>query len=167
MRSWRVLAVLLAGSLNFITPLAAQTPKADGKTVPAWIWLGKDALPQQTVYFRKEITLKAKIVGAKLYGACDNAMTIYVNGKEAISGDNWEKPVFRDVIDLFDKPAKGSDAVRNVIAVKAYNSEGAAGLLLSLVIESAKAGNNYIMSDATWRVSDKAEKGWNEATFND
>src|SRR6266542_3517503 len=74
-------------------------PTGKGKAVSAWIWLDAKPKSPQTVYFRKEITLKHKIKSAKLYGTCDNQMTVYVNGKEALASDAWETPVFRDVVD--------------------------------------------------------------------
>jgi putative heme-binding domain-containing protein len=149
-------------------PLAAQGTKGAGKNSgPSWIWLNDKPLDKQTVYFRKEIHVNGKILSAKLYGACDDEMTVYVNGKEVVSSDSWERPVFREIGGLFHKSAKGTKAGPNVIAVKAYNKDGPAGLLLSLVVELQKSGAELFVTDDSWRVSDRLEKGWNQPAFKD
>jgi putative heme-binding domain-containing protein len=163
--------IVAAVGLMPIFSVAAQETKKAPKTLPAtapsWIWLGK-ALEKQTVYFRKEFTLgKSRIVGAKLHATCDNSMTVYINGKEVLASSNWETPAFRDVNDLLNRPVTPDQSVRNVIAVKAYNADGPAGLLVSLELETPKQGSNRVVTDASWRVSDKAAKGWNEVDFAD
>src|SRR5581483_7093306 len=166
-------AVLVAGLIFVFHPADAQGQKGTkkGKTVvgghpPQWIWLGDAAQANQTVYFRKEIPLRFRVTGAKLYATCDNRMTIYVNGKEVISSDTWEAPIFREVTDLFLPPVKqGEELARNVIAVKAHNTEGQAGLVLRLVIETPKE-THVIVSDATWKASPNGGKGWNEPRFD-
>lgn len=165
-KSYLGLAALLAlaGVILFRNyPLDAQGAKS---AKPQWIWLGKGQ-PDQTVYFRKDFTVKQRVTSAKLYATCDNRMTVYINGREVISSDSWENPVFREVTDLVRWPNKDEAPARNVIAVKGINTDGAAGLVLRLVIEGPKKGMLDIVSDATWRVSAKADQGWNEVNFKD
>lgn len=140
---------------------------AGGAAVSDWIWLAGEARPDQTVYFRKEITLKHRITSAKLYATCDNQMTVYVNGKEAIASDNWESPIFRDVTDLLRTPRKGEEAMRNIIAVKAHNSDGPAGLVLRLVLEAPKKQATTVGTDGSWRATDKNMTGWNDVNHDD
>lgn len=158
------LAVVVLGAARFF-PIDAQGVKS--KAAPSWIWLGAAAQPKQTVFFRKTIDLKYRVVSAKLYGTCDNQMTVYVNGKEVLSNDSWESPVFREITDRFDNPTKTENPVRNVIAVKAHNTDGAAGLLLKVVLENPKKETVTLVTDATWRVTDQFTKGWNEVDFAD
>jgi putative heme-binding domain-containing protein len=149
-------------------PLGAQGPKKAGNPSAAqWIWLPGKAEPNQTAYFRKEIVLKQRITSAKLYGTCDNRMTVYVNGKEVLSSDAWETPVFREVTEHLRSPRKGTGETRNVIAVKAYNSEGPAGLVLRLELDSPKKEALVITTDATWRASEQPTTGWHEVNFDD
>lgn len=158
--------------LPVIVQLSAQAPKSPppfpplarggGGGVSDWIWLAGEVGPDQTVYFRKEVTLKHRITGAKLFATCDNQMTVYVNGKEAIASDNWQTPVFRDVTDLLRAPRKGEEPMRNVIAVKAQNSGGPAGLVLRLVLEAPKKQATIVGTDGSWRATDKPEAGWHE-----
>ena len=156
--SRRILIVSLVAGLGFMSCypfLAAQGPRPQ----PQWIWLGDKPGAEQTVYFRQEVVLKARVTNVKLYGTCDNEMTVYINGKEVLKSDSWESPVFRDVTDHFRSPRKGDPESRNVIAVKAQNHGGAAGLLLRITFDSPKRESQTVVTDNKWRASEKAEKG--------
>lgn len=159
-------ALFLLVALPVAWQLHAQ-PAVKGKTVCSWIWLEEKPKPSQTVYFRKEITLKHKIKSARLCGTCDNQMTVYVNGKEVLASDSWETPVVREVADLLRAPGKGEEPIRNVIAVKAINDGGPAGLVLRLDLEAAKKQSIVIGTDGSWRASATAATGWQEVNFND
>ena len=72
-------------TLLVISPfvLSAQTPQ--------WIWPDR-AEKTETVYFRKVVELPAgKIKSAKLQATCDNGFSLFVNGKPALAGDNWNR----------------------------------------------------------------------------
>ncbi len=153
------------GVARFI-PIDAQGTKAGAATAPSWIWLG-EAQPDQTLYFRKEISLEYRVVSARLYGTCANQMTVYVNGKEVIASDDWESPVFREITDAFVNPTVVGQPVRNVIAVKAHNSDGPAGLLLRIILQNSKKQTITLVTDGTWRASESASKGWNAVDFDD
>jgi len=169
--SQKLKVVAVAGVLTVLGFAAAlqstAQPAGKAKPVSDWIWLDGSARPNQTVYFRKEITLKHRIKSAKLYGTCDNQMTVYINGKEAIASDSWETPIFREVTDLLKTPGKGEEPIRNVIAVKAHNTEGPAGLVLRLVLEAPKKEAAVIGTDGSWRVSENVGKSWMTAGFDD
>ncbi|MFO0968594.1 MAG: hypothetical protein U0793_23810 [Gemmataceae bacterium] len=138
-------------------PLSAQ-----GKApVPNWIWHGEPR-DNQTVYFRKEIAIKGRVNAARLAGACDNKMTVYLNGKEVLTSDNWETPVSKDVSDIL----AGTKDDSAVLAVEAYNSEGPAGLVLQLVLDGPKKEKTTIVTDGSWLASEKAAKGWNDKGFD-
>jgi putative heme-binding domain-containing protein len=157
-----LLIAVLAGIRFFPSDAQGKKPAA----VPSWIWLG-EAQPNQTVYFRKEISLEYRVVSARLYGACDNQMTVYVNGKEVIASDNWESPVFREITDAFVSPTVVGKPVKNVIAVKAHNSDGPAGLLLRVILENSKKQSITLVTDSTWRASEQAGSGWTSVDFDD
>ncbi len=168
---WLAGVALLLGLLGLVSayPLIAQGLKDGGKApgkAPQWIWLGDKARAKQTVYFRKEIVLEHRVSEARLYATCDNQMTVFLNGKEIAASDSWESPVFRDVTRLLRSPKKGAGAARNVIAVKAHNTEGPAGLVLRLVLDSPKK-QTVIVTDGSWRAAEKAAKGWMGAGFDD
>jgi putative heme-binding domain-containing protein len=158
--------VLAATALWLLQPLGGQVVPGRDKpaALPQWIWLGSKPLDNQTVYFRKEGVLKSAVASARLQGTCDNQMTVYINGQEVVSSDSWENPVSVDVTGLFKALA---DPKRFVIAVKAHNQEGPAGLVLRLKLEMQNKETQVIASDASWRISDREAKGWTGAGFDD
>ena len=160
-----VVLTALASSKNW--SLDAQGVKANPKAATHWIWLDAKAEPKQTVYFRKEISLSYRVISAKLYGSCDNSMTVYINGKEIISSDEWETPVFREVTDALVNPTKTDEPIRNVVAVKAHNTDGVAGLLLRVVMDNSKKQTIVLATDGTWKVASSAGKGWQNTDFDD
>lgn len=161
-------ASLILASAAF-APLTIHAQKDDPKVkplppanaVPKWIWLGKEAKPGQTLWFRKEIRPRGRSGGARLFATCDDSMTIYLNGKQIGSGDAWQKPVF---IDLTDKLQQGA----NILAIEAHNDKSTAGALLARVLlESPEKGFYAYVTDGSWRVSDKQVKDWQNADFDD
>jgi putative heme-binding domain-containing protein len=159
-------SVLILGALVWFGrgALDAQTKKAKAKrfdSEPAWIWLGYGKKTQQTVYFRKEFSVPGPIDKAILAGSCDNRMTVYLNDKEVLASDSWETPVSRDVTDLLRQ-----GGVKHVLAVKAHNTDGPAGLVLRLTVEGGKRPI-VIGTDASWRATAEGTKGWQEVGFND
>jgi putative heme-binding domain-containing protein len=161
--SFALTALLFTFAVALIASSAAQGPKA--KAAPQWIWAGKPR-EDQTVYLRKPFDLTRPVTSARLSATCDNRMTVYLNGKEVLSGDSWEEPVSRDVTELL-RPSVGGEKVRNVLAVKAHNDDGPAGLVLRLVIESGKKEKVVIITDGDWRGSDTAPANWAELDFDD
>ena len=88
----RILSTLLV-----LSPLLvfAQTPQ--------WIWPDR-AEKTETVYFRKVVELPAgKIKSAKLQATCDNGFSLFVNGKPALAGDNWNNKYGTDIAKLYFK----------------------------------------------------------------
>ncbi len=167
------LVFAVAGLATLVTllgtfPSAAQNPKqAKGKAKKAaplsWIWSAK-AESKQTIYLRKEFTAPAKLSGAHLYGSGDNSVTVFLNGKEILKHDNWETPFFKDVTKELDAGGKEKP---HVLAVVAHNTDGAAGVLMRLELMAGKTNAPSIHTDGTWKVSDKAVKGWNTVGFDD
>src|SRR5262249_29456134 len=83
---WFVLLLSLtgiAGVYAVVRPAAEQGGKGE-KVQRSWIWLGDKPQDKQTVYFRKEIVVKHRVTSARLYGPCDNQMTVFINGTEVI-----------------------------------------------------------------------------------
>ena len=126
-----------------VKPPAVRLPEA----VPCWIWRGKEPRDGQTVFFRKNFTLTSPVKAARIYGACDNKMLVSINGKEVLSSDSWDNPVSADVTSLLKVGVPGGFPDPNLITVKAHNSDGPAGLLLRLVIETADKNTTTIVTD--------------------
>jgi len=158
-----VVALAILAIVRFV-PLEAEA-KAKAAPAPSWIW-ADETRSNQTVFFRKEVGLEYRVTSARLYGTCDNHMTVYINGKEVITSDNWDSPVFREVTDAFINPTVVGQPVKNVIAVKAHNTDGPAGLLVKIVLQNSKKQTITIVTDGTWQTTDKPEDaGWKTADF--
>jgi putative heme-binding domain-containing protein len=158
-----VFPIALAVSAEQEKPKSEQPAQS---AAPNWIWLDKEAKPAQAVFFRKEIAVKG-ISSAKLFAVCDDQMTVYINGKEVVSYDQARQPFFRDVTESFLQPGKARGSGRYVIAVRARNNTGPAGVLLRLAFESRPGGSFAVVSDDTWRVAEKPSEGWLDLKFDD
>src|SRR5262249_53464292 len=133
---------------------------------PCWIWLGSEPRDKQTVFFRKEVQVKGNVTGARLYGTCDNEMTVFLDGKQVLSSDDWTTPAFKDVTDVF-RADKGKGDGRHVLPVRAHNTDGPAGLLLKLEVETRNRQTTTVVTDETWRAAAKPADGWLDRGFDD
>src|SRR5262249_5627126 len=161
-----VIAVVVPGLWLLGPQVPAPSQDKAPPARPAWIWLGKPR-DDQTVYFRKAFSVNQRITKATLQGTCDNHMVIYINGKEAASSDTWEVPISRDVTQYLKSPAKNQADALHVIAVKAHNREGPAGLLLRLTVELADKKKVVIVTDGHWAASEREQKGWTGILFEE
>lgn len=129
---------------------AAETKPAAGKSEllkgpkANWIWGSEQAEGNESYVFRKEFTGRSK--AATLIAACDNVMTVYINGQRVASGSDWQSPVKVDV-QKFLKPRN------NVILVEAANQGGPAGLALKLVRYTRDGERRDIVSDKSWQAA--------------
>jgi hypothetical protein len=147
----------------------AQKPVGKSLETSSWVWSGDgnataSALPGKR-YFRKSLGLNAA-KSARFVGSCDNAFTLYVNGKEAgksgEGGEAWRNLTAIDVTKLL---AKGA----NVLAICAENltdKPSPAGLIGGLEV-TYENGKEFFPVDAGWKAHDKEEKGWTGTAFDD
>src|SRR5690554_1854755 len=111
-----------------LQPFSAQ---AQPRTVsPEWIWVGNQAAEGQTAYFRKEFTVRGRVWSARLIATGDDAVTVYLDGKQVLDHQGWNTTVFKDVTTLF---GEGKGNGRHVLAVQGKNGKSAAGVLVRLV----------------------------------
>ncbi len=129
---------------------------------PSWIWSELGERPNaEVVHFRKTFELKGGRKAAVLSVTCDNHYEAWINGKLVGKGDNWAQPGQFEI----RKDVKNGE---NVIAIRGRNAGGIAGLAASLEITTTgKEEKVQVVTDGSWRVSSKEEKGWQEAGFND
>jgi putative heme-binding domain-containing protein len=157
------LGLVLVGGAAVLSAAAPEDEKKTADTAPRWIWLGTAPKEAQTVYFRKAFEAPEGVTAAKLVATCDNAMTIYLDGREILSGIDWNAPISRDVTSFFQ--AKGVRG--HMLAARGGNEGGPAGLLVRLSFET-KSGPVTIVSDASWRVTDRRPtRDWNTVRFDD
>ena len=126
---------------------------------PSWIWSAEKAKPNQHVRFRKTFEVNPRDT-VRLYAACDDSMTVYVNGKEVAKVKGWQQIQVKDLSPLTTNG-------KNVVAVHGVNGGNEqAGLLLKILIETPK-GNREVVSDTTWKQIEKAPEGWEKTDFDD
>ncbi|MCY3024220.1 MAG: hypothetical protein NTW87_35030, partial [Planctomycetota bacterium] len=140
----------------------------------AWVWFPDgnpaQAAPPGTRYFRGSCAVPAgrKVKQAHFVGTCDNAFTLYVNGKEAgRSSDDpegWREPTKIDVTKLM---AEGA----NVLAIAALNmtdKPSPAGLIgkCEIVFDDGTRMASAINS-TEWKAADKEQPNWNQPKFDD
>ncbi len=139
------------------TTLAAK-PKSSA--TPQWIWITKTAKPQEIVIFRKAFEIAGEVKSASLVVACDNHVTLFVNGQQTLQHDTWEQPVKEDVTKRL-KPGL------NIIATRCRNDSGPAALMLNLTVETADGGRQTVVTDTSWLAAKDPPENWREAKYDD
>jgi len=153
-----------------LAPLPGTVRWADEASWGDWIWFNegdpKRDAPVEPRYFRRlfELPANAHIRKAVLQLAADDKFSVWLNGIETGSGENWSSPGRFDV-------SKSLKAGTNVLAVRAENMPGPvnanpAGLIASLDIDAGRQLVS-IHSDAAWRVERTEAPGWRDASFDD
>lgn len=144
-----------------------------------WIWSSSGAegrTASGTVYFRKRVDLPREPTHAAAVITCDNSFKLFVNGREAASGGDHNKPV---LIDLRPHLKQGE----NVLAIRAVNHSAAsregevdqgnpAGLFCYARIRHESGEGDApvlriwdVASCETWRWSTHKVDGWEELEF--
>ena len=137
---------------------------AAAKAVPQWIWLGNPSDSNETVYFRHSFDLSSVPQSVTIAGSCDNSMRVFINGRKAVSSNEWSTPVRAEI-------AKSLVKGKNVIAVEAVNSGGPDGLILSLDSWKSrprgdKKGSPILSTGPAWKASRKSSVT-HPRTFNE
>ncbi len=157
----RSAAVATLGLVVLATIATARNLAAKDAS-PHWIWTADKGKPQQTIYLRKTLTLPDGVVSARLVAACDNGATLLIDGKPVLQASDWSTPSVKDVTASFRKGGK------HVLAAKATNEGGPAGLLARLTIKTRPGETVTIVSDDSWKASEAAEaQGWSGVGFAD
>lgn len=134
-----------------------------------WVWFQEDNPATGRRFFRGGFSLTAgkKIKTAQFTGTCDNAFTLYVNGKKAgKSSDNpegWRNIVKTDLSGLLVDGA-------NVVAVSGVNMGDApnpAGLIGKLKISFEDGTEQNVAVDGSWKAAAGEAAGWEGVAFDD
>ncbi|MBX3415296.1 MAG: HEAT repeat domain-containing protein [Pirellulales bacterium] len=155
---WVVL-VLVAISLGHAPAAFAWQESGDAQ----WIWAPDQQpgeIPPGTVYFRRVFNENDPERG-QVEITCDDAFTLYVNGREVASDADWHT---MKIYDIHKYLSKG----RNVVAVRAENSTGGDAGLVALVTVKRRGGADVSYStNDQWRVSTEEIAGWEQRGFKD
>jgi len=152
------LPLLVLPALVFPQALAAQQTPAVAK--PHWIWLDKTATANQMIILRKTFEVPANLKSAWLVTACDNRVTVFVNGNHLVQHDDWSKPLREDI-------AKKLQPGKNILALRCTNAEGAAGLLLQLTLEDADGKQTRVLSHTDWKAAQDPPEDWRQLDYDD
>ena len=118
-----------------------------GNTSAKWIWTS-DKFSDNEVYFRKTISTTTNEIKV----TADNAYTLYVNGSEIGSGNNWKS------VKTYEFPLKYGDT----IAIEATDYGWIAGLIAEITYN-----DKTIVTDSTWKCSIYKEDNWSQPGFDD
>src|SRR6266571_2387790 len=80
---------------------SARKPKLSTTASPAWIWLDDKPKDNQTIYCRKEFEVPFTVIAVTLQATCDNALTLFIDGKRVLEHGEWESPAVSDVTKEF------------------------------------------------------------------
>ncbi len=132
-----------------------------------WIWgpegNAAQSAPPGTRYFRKVCVVPAgrKISRARFIGTCDNAFSLFVNGKLAdkSAGDSegWRELT---TIDVAPRLVAGANLLA-IVAVNLTDKPSPAGLIGKLEIAFEQGAPQVFNLDATWKTTDKEQVDWN------
>jgi putative heme-binding domain-containing protein len=143
----------------------ASTLAADPEPSPKWIWV-KEPKAKQQAFFRKDFELAGNVSMARLYAACDNDCTVWIDGREVLKHNEWAKPVFIDVSAVFNGGTASGGKGKHVLSIRARNTDGPAGVAIRLVMESGSGKPIHIVTDETWKSSDRQAKDWQKVEGN-
>ncbi len=144
----RMDAKFLRGKLD---PGLAATLKLTGK----WIWSSDGTTPAaagEKRSFRKAFELTDAVDHAGVVVTCDNAFTLYLDGKKVIAGDNWKNPIPA----AFGSVSKGKHELL-VVAENQGKTPNPAGLFVQAHF-GRQAGAIVIATDETWEWTEKLPK---------
>ena len=144
------LRIALLGVVLLSTGLA-QTPE--------WIWFNKTEEAENR-FFRKTVVVPGEVSEATLTGTADDGLEVFLNGKRVLWTDEWKNAFAVDV-------RSNLKAGTNQLAIRAWNGdESPAGATAQLVFVTPQ-GKQVIVTDSSWKASDREAKNWNQPEFND
>lgn len=124
-------------------PQAAPAPL--GGPNPSWIW---GASPDQKWFLRTSFEGGSR--AARLVASADNVLTVWLNGQKLGGTKEWAEPVDLNVQKAI-KPGK------NELVAEVSNEGSLAGLVLKLALTMPDGTTRYVISDASWTASAKAD----------
>ncbi|MBN1900441.1 beta-N-acetylhexosaminidase [Candidatus Sumerlaeota bacterium] len=123
-----------------------------------WFWYPDEnpavETEEGTRYFVRAVNLEELPAIATIQGWADDKATVYINGHRTLSVGYNDRPRNREILSRLKKG-------RNILAIEAYNSIGAAGILLEINLEFSDGSKLQITGDEGWLTTDKEIKNWN------
>ena len=152
-----LIAGLAALAVGVFRPVAGAD---DDAPRPNWMWRNRSAQPNEVAYFRTTFEIEGDIKSAALDVACDDEVTVFLNGRRVLDHTTWQQGVRRNVA---ERLVEG----KNVIALRGRNGGGGpAALIVSLTIETDD-GKQTIISDDSWRAAAEVPDNWRDLDCDD
>ncbi|MGE3778654.1 MAG: heme-binding protein, partial [Pirellulaceae bacterium] len=153
--------LLCAMCLAFAGGVGETFPAVLRAAEPEWIWASDSPAAKEVAQFRKQFRVGGPVKSATLGVAGDDEVAVFLNGQPVVRRHgSWREPMFVGV----SEQLKSGD---NVLAVRGANQSSAAAVVLQLEIELADGQRQSVVTDATWRSSKSAGRGWQEAGYDD
>jgi len=151
------------GAAGGLSGSAEDTGAAKG--APTWIWFpeGRPAedAPAEARFFRCPFDVpEGGIRRAELRIAADDACEVFLNGISLGTHETWRHAA-SFALDKHLKPG------RNVLAVRAENNAGPAGLIAYLSLTLSDEKQQAILSGGSWRAANRERPQWHEPEFDD
>jgi len=164
--------LLFVLSLALRTPVLAEIEGDENTQIPdpperydnptnrlgSWIW-AHNTLDRQTCQLWRSFEIPASntVTKARLLMTADNEFTLFLDGRELGRGVEW-----RELFDFDLTPLMSPG--RHVLAVKAFNSSSAAGMIFGLRVNLADGQIVDVRSDQSWRIVPNGIRGWEKRT---
>jgi putative heme-binding domain-containing protein len=155
-----LLAALLAGAFPWGLSPAAPKPKKPAGPKPEWIWISAKPKNNEVAFFRKTFELKTRVRSATVVAACDDQVTLFLNGKQLFQHNDWHRPAREDVTAQL-RPGK------NILAARCKNNSGQAGLLVQLSVLLVDSSRETVVSDTSWLAAAQPKGNWRKLDYDD
>jgi len=155
----RLGSALLISSCLFAVS-AADAADDSGAVLPDWVWASEDVSKAKNVFLRNTVEIPESTTRVIVVAAADNRIDLFVNGgRRPVRSQNWQEPAVSDISDLVEIGAE------NAFAARARNEGGAAGAFVLIELTHEDGSKSRIVTDESWKVTAKGQKGWNERDF--
>ncbi len=119
---------------------------------PEWIWM--DGLPQKCVL---KTTFSGGSQVARVRATADNAVTLYLNGKQIGSSDEWK---YCFDVDIQPHLVDGE----NELVALAENRDGIAAFVCKVVMQMSDGTSRYVVSNGDWKAATERDaQEWQSA----
>ena len=128
---------------------------------PEWIWHPNDGMPAQDEevrLFRRVFTLEGQVARAELTATADNELVAYLNGVRVVASSSWETAERARV-------GRNLAAGPNVLALRAANHGGVAGVIARLEVTFTDARKLVLVTDTNWLAGKPEQEGWETKEF--
>jgi putative heme-binding domain-containing protein len=123
-----------------------------------WISAPVEGAAAQTAFFRLTFSAPPRLMKAVALGACDEEMTVTLNGKEGAKMAGYKRAASADITP-YVRPGQ------NVIAVRVDNRAGLAAFCLMIELATAGGRQHWIVSNGSWKVSLDEQPNWQRLDF--